>query len=83
MTTFTHKIKSLYVAYAPQFDLSAYGSCRDEALNNLADNIRLRMAGEGDWRGKAIPMASADRPFRCDVCYRRFSSASSLTKHSY
>jgi len=42
MTTFTHKIKSLYVAFAPEFDVSAYGVCRDEALNNLADEIRQR-----------------------------------------
>jgi hypothetical protein len=40
MTTFTHKITSLYVAYAPEFEVSAYGGCRDEALNNLADEIR-------------------------------------------
>jgi hypothetical protein len=26
-------------------------------------------------------MASADRPFRCGTCYRRFSSASSLKRH--
>jgi hypothetical protein len=26
-------------------------------------------------------MPSTDRPFRCGVCYRRFSSASSLKKH--
>jgi hypothetical protein len=42
MTTFTHKITSLYVAYVPEFELSAYGGCRDEALNNLADQIRQR-----------------------------------------
>ena len=42
MTTFTHKIKSLYVAYAPELEVSAYGGCRDEALNNLTDEIRQR-----------------------------------------
>lgn len=26
-------------------------------------------------------MASTDRPFRCKVCYRRFSSAHSLKEH--
>jgi hypothetical protein len=40
MTTSTHKIKSLYVAYAPDLDVSAYGGCRNEALNNLTDEIR-------------------------------------------
>jgi hypothetical protein len=44
MNTFTHKISSLYVAYAPEFDVSAYGVCRDDALNNLADEIRNRQA---------------------------------------
>ena len=39
-TTITLKHESLYVAYAPDFDVSAWGSCRDEALNNLATEIR-------------------------------------------
>jgi hypothetical protein len=45
-TTFALKIKSLYVAYAPDFDVSAYGGCRDEALNNLTDEIRERKTSE-------------------------------------
>ena len=40
MNTLTLKISSLYVAYAPDFDVSAYGVCRDDALNNLADELR-------------------------------------------
>jgi hypothetical protein len=47
MTTLTHKITSLYVAYAPEFDVAAYGGCQDEALNNLTDELRQqRAAGE-------------------------------------
>ena len=50
-TTFTLKIKSLYVAYAPDFELSAYGTCRDEALNNLTDELHqqesVKATGEG------------------------------------
>ncbi len=42
MTTFARKITSLYVAYAPELEVSAYGGCRDEALNNLTDEIRQR-----------------------------------------
>ena len=42
MNTLTLKIGSLYVAYAPDFDVSAYGVCRDDALNNLADELRER-----------------------------------------
>jgi hypothetical protein len=51
--TLTFKITSLYVAYAPEFDVSAYGACQDEALNNLTDELRQRRgAGEstGDER---------------------------------
>jgi hypothetical protein len=51
ITTLTHKITSLYVAYAPAFDLSAYGGCRDEALNNLTDELRQRK-GAGDATGE-------------------------------
>jgi hypothetical protein len=39
-TTFAIKQDTLYFAYAPEFDLSAYGGCRDEALNNLSDELR-------------------------------------------
>jgi hypothetical protein len=46
VTTFTLKITTLYVAYAPDFDLAAYGGCQDEALNNLADELRERRAEE-------------------------------------
>ena len=42
MTTITLKQQSLYFAYAPEFDVSAYGGCQDEALNNLTDEIRQR-----------------------------------------
>jgi hypothetical protein len=46
ITTFTQKITSLYVAYAPDFGVSAYGGCRDEALNNLTDEIRQHQGAE-------------------------------------
>jgi hypothetical protein len=45
-TTFAIKQDTLYFAYAPEFDLSAYGGCRDEALNNLSDELRQQRAGE-------------------------------------
>jgi hypothetical protein len=45
-TTLTLKQETLYVAYAPEFDVSAYGGCRDEALNNLSDEVRQREAGQ-------------------------------------
>jgi hypothetical protein len=47
VTTFTRKITTLYVAYAPDFNVAAYGGCQDEALNNLTDELRQqRAAGE-------------------------------------
>jgi hypothetical protein len=47
ITPITRRITSLYVAYAPDFDVSAYGGCRDEALNNLTDELRKqRRAGD-------------------------------------
>ena len=52
--TVTRKITSLYVAYAPEFDVSAYGGCRDEALNNLAIEIfdRNKVGDETGWERK-------------------------------
>jgi hypothetical protein len=40
ITPIIRKIASLYIAYAPEFNLSAYGVCQDEALNNLTDELR-------------------------------------------
>ena len=37
--TITLKLDTLYGAYAAEFDVAAYGNCRDEALNNLAEEI--------------------------------------------
>lgn len=45
-TTLTIKQETLYFAYAPEFELAAYGGCRDEALNNLSDELRLHGVGE-------------------------------------
>ena len=44
-TTFAIKQGTLYFAYAPEFDVAAYGGCRDEALNNLSDELRLHSTG--------------------------------------
>jgi hypothetical protein len=50
VTTFTLKITTLYVAYAPDFNVAAYGGCQDEALNNLTDELRQR-GGVGESTG--------------------------------
>jgi hypothetical protein len=45
-TTLTLKQDTLYVAYAPEFNVGAWGTCQDEALNNLADEIHARQTAE-------------------------------------
>ena len=47
----TFKAQTLYVAYAPEFDVSAFGGCRDEALNNLTDQLR-EQNGVGESTGE-------------------------------
>ena len=43
----TLKEAGFYVAYAPDLDLSAFGDCQDEAVNNLTDEIgQQRFASE-------------------------------------
>lgn len=44
MTIHTRKLPTfaLYAAYADGFNVCSYGGCQDEALNNLADEIRQR-----------------------------------------
>ena len=50
VTTFTLKVTTLYVAYAPDFNVAAYGGCQDEALNNLTDELRGHGAEEATGR---------------------------------
>ena len=39
-TILTRKLDTLYGAYAPEFDVCSYGTCSDEAVNNLADELK-------------------------------------------
>lgn len=53
MTTLTIKQGTLYGAYAPEFNMGAWGTCQDEAINNLTDELREQNAGgEFNWRRK-------------------------------
>lgn len=45
MSTITIKLETLYAGYAPEFNVSAYGTCEGEALNNLTDEIAHRQSG--------------------------------------
>jgi hypothetical protein len=50
MPIHTHKLPTfaLYTAYTDEFGVTAFGNCRDEALNNLVEEIRTRQsAGQG------------------------------------
>jgi hypothetical protein len=42
--TFTFKAQSLYGAYAPNVGVCFYGSCFEEAVNGLTDELRIRAA---------------------------------------
>jgi len=50
MTIHTKRLPtfSLYAAHADEFGVTVFGSCRDEALNNLAEELRDRQAGVGE-----------------------------------
>jgi len=48
MTTLTLKLDTLYVACWPELGLLSYGHCRDEALNNLADDLQGFCSNAGD-----------------------------------
>lgn len=41
---FTFKAQSLYGAYAPDAGVCFYGSCFEEAVNGLTDELRTRAA---------------------------------------
>ena len=45
----TAKTESFYTACSPEMAVITYGGCRDEAVNNLRDEVRIRdkAAGEG------------------------------------
>ena len=42
----TSKTGSFYAACSPELEVICYGQCRDEALNNLAAEIRERKAAD-------------------------------------
>jgi len=44
--TLTFKLQSFYVAYAPDAGAWSYGTCLEEAVNSLADQLRQN-AGVG------------------------------------
>jgi hypothetical protein len=39
-TPFTTRAESLYFACSPELGVVSYGGCQDEALNNLAEDVR-------------------------------------------
>ena len=39
---FTAKTESFYTACSPELAVISYGECRDEAVNNLRDEVRIR-----------------------------------------
>jgi hypothetical protein len=49
MTIHTRKLPTfaLYAAYTDEFGLTVFGSCRDEALNNLVEELAARRGQVG------------------------------------
>jgi len=45
-TTFICKINTFYGAYAPEFNVCAYATCQDEALNNLREELAAARASQ-------------------------------------
>jgi hypothetical protein len=57
-TTFTIRIENVYCACSLEWGVVSYGGCRDEALNNLADQLRMLVpseAGEGFTQTRTKP----------------------------
>jgi hypothetical protein len=45
---FTAKTESFYTACSPELEVVSYGECRDEAVNNLRDEVRIRDQAAGE-----------------------------------
>jgi hypothetical protein len=89
LSILTVKTGSLYCACSPELDIVSYGACRDEALNNLQDEIRLIQPvappEAEDAGAEPLPMLRDDdesRPeYDCPACGRSFSSFTRLDEH--
>ena len=46
LSVLTIKTGSLYCACSPEWGVVSYGNCRDEALNNLTDEIRTNQSAQ-------------------------------------
>ena len=44
----TTKTESFYTACSPELELVSYGQCRDEAVNNLHEQVRQREQAAGE-----------------------------------
>ena len=51
-TTLTQKVTGIYVAYAPEFEVSAWGACQDEAVNNLTEQLREQERASSTGEGR-------------------------------
>jgi hypothetical protein len=51
MSTLTLKIEGLYAACSPELGVVSYGRCRDEALNNLTDQLTVQTANQAEGEG--------------------------------
>lgn len=45
---FIAKTEGFYTACSPELAVICYGKCRDEAVNNLREEVRIREHAEGE-----------------------------------
>ena len=66
MTIHTQKLAqfALYAAHADEFGVTVFGSCRDEALNNLAEELRLRQGYGGQVTARGGQVGEGSEPSR-------------------
>jgi hypothetical protein len=55
-STLTIKTSTFYAACSPELGVVCYGGCRDEAVNNLADEIQAQERA-GVQKNKNVPQS--------------------------
>jgi hypothetical protein len=52
---------ALYAAYTDEFDMTVFGSCRDEAINNLAAELAARRGQASAPAGQGTGQVATER----------------------
>ncbi|MBI4907389.1 MAG: hypothetical protein HY820_27435, partial [Acidobacteria bacterium] len=80
MNTHTKRLPrfSLYAALPDEYGLTVFGACREEAVNNLAEELAAR-CGHAVGQSQVSPGGEgrevmSDEPFQCPACCRQLLS---------